>query len=331
MTDFIISIPGPRFLFLFFIYTTTIIFIIRTVLNADNKNSEKIPEITKISPLELALVRNGVKGAIAMSFLRMWRRKILMTSRDRQVKRLKENSRCVGKNNKLEIFLFELFSTPRPYRIIYRRRNIMKAHKLLRSEIQNLEKLKLVNGEAVSIKHVSFFVIGFLLIVGLGGTKLYWGIHYEKPITFLIVLLLLSIILLFRVTRPNKVVHSTTLGRELLNASKKRFEWMKNKATKKKRKGQLSEQEILYTFSAFGSSALLFTPFGEKVELPTAFSPARKVFDNTPDTAYAREREARNRISKGGGYSGSSSGCGGCGSSGCSGCGGGCGGCGGGD
>jgi len=73
---------------------------------------------------------------------------------------------------------------------------------------------------------VSIIASSFLLL--FGGIKFYLGISRDKPVTFLFILIIISVVVLFNVIKPHKVKY-TALGKKFIDHSYQRFEWLKKK------------------------------------------------------------------------------------------------------
>ena len=76
--DFLISIPGPTFLVCFSLYSILIIYFTSYFLKRyDTTRNLEVPEPTKLSSLEIAILRKGIKGAIVHSIFNLWRKKAI--------------------------------------------------------------------------------------------------------------------------------------------------------------------------------------------------------------------------------------------------------------
>lgn len=155
---------------------------------------------------------------------------------------------------------------------------------------ENLKRLHLLRNDDDCTISLLAFIAALILIVGTGGTKLALGIMHRKPVGFLVVLLIISVIALFKAVQPG-LTKPTGLGLRYLNLLKKKYYGLKKRIENNKLPADMNPA---FAIAIFGTSILAgsqhYKPF----------------WDNFP----------HNESSGGGG-------CGG------GGCGGGCGGCGG--
>jgi hypothetical protein len=135
-------------------------------------------------------------------------------------------------------------------------------------------------------------------MAAVGGTKLYLGITRGRPVLFLVALLTLSLIGLFRLVKPWAI--STRLGRRYLWRLGEHFDWLKESV----RSGRIQEG----IDPAFGAAIFGIGIVGSSLLIGQFFSPSKPSWWSGP-----------------GGWSGgcgASAGCGGGGCGGCGGCGG---------
>ena len=72
MIDSFVHIPGPQFLLIFFHYAAFIIILLRLLVNNDDTVNREVVEPTKLSPLEIAILKNGYKGAVNSAIFKLW-------------------------------------------------------------------------------------------------------------------------------------------------------------------------------------------------------------------------------------------------------------------
>lgn len=87
----------------------------------------------------------------------------------------------------------------------------------------------------------------FLLL--FGGTKLLLGLSRGKPVFFLVIAMVISILFLKKYLTPTQ----TALGKKFIAASAQRFEWLKRSQDS----SLLTDDNVLYGVALFGVTAFL--------------------------------------------------------------------------
>lgn len=300
MIDNLINIPGPVFLIVFIVYAVVIIWIIKRYVSKDYSCHFDIPEPTTLEPLDIAILANGVNGAIITSMFNLWRLKGANISTNKNSILLKQNPTDTSKFNKLEKAIYNYIQQPKYYYHLYEKSSLKSIDKILQPNKTRLQEMHLASDSRVIFHHWKGILLGVVSLIGFGGLKLYYGVVRDKPFGLLLILLILSIIALFMVIKPTKITTSA-LGKKLLDKSQQRFEWLK---TSKNGAVLLMDDTLLYGIAIFGISSFISSELGGLLKKPALLD------QSSSSSIY-----------------GSGSGCSGCGGGGC---GGGCGGCGGG-
>lgn len=313
MIEKLISIPGPDFLIIYSVYAGIIIFLIKVIAKQDYTSSKDIPEVTKLEPLDLALLRNGIKGAINTSLYNLVKKGALkITSHKKSVRLTQKNGNV--KFNPLEKALFKFANPPKYYKEFFRPRTIKSFDQIVLPNKNRLKKQKLVPDHKVKRQYTIKVLLGLILLLGLGGLKLYAGIINEKSILFLVILMFISTIALLMVTKPFKV-KTSALGNKVVRNAKQRFGGLRGSGYGHHAHNDNFDNDMLYGVAAFGIGAFAGSEISEHLGDSVHLDDSSSFFSFGNGCA-------------GCGNSDTDSG-GGC-SSGCSGgCGGGCGGCGG--
>jgi len=306
MFELIKEIPGPNFLLLYAGISILVVFIAKLIVDNDYTRDLEIPETTKLSPLEIAYLTRGLKGAVIVSIFNLWKNKQIEITRVNNDIALKQISDESNDLNKLESAILNYSKTQKFYKSFFQKESIKTTQKILLPTKEKLENLKLLADSSIVKRNWTASFLSILVLMLFGGTKLFLGISRDKPVGFLIILMVLALCAVIFILKPYKVTFSS-LGKKFIAASAKRFEWLKAKENT----SLATDDNLLFGISLFGISAFMNSNLGETLEDP-----------------YLLEKRAG--ANSGSGCSGA--GCGG-GSSdgGGSGCGGGCGGCGGGD
>lgn len=301
MIDKLIEIPGPLFLLIFSVYSIIIISLSKIYSGRDYSYGYQIPEPTSLSPLDIAILRDGVKGAIALSIFNLWQKKAVDINTSEHALYIKQMPVSTDGMNKLEKTIYNFSSQTRTYRQFFIKKSVQTTDKILLPNKIKLQQLNLVADSRVINHRWKAIKFGAFFILLLGGSKMYFGFMRNKPVAFLILLMIISLIALFLIIRPQKI-KTSTLGEKFLKLVKIRFEYLKSSSEK----SVVSDSNLLYGVAAFGITAFLGSQIGSLLDNPYIFE--------------QMGRTASDGTGCGGGCSG---GCGG------GGCGGGCGGCGG--
>jgi uncharacterized protein (TIGR04222 family) len=264
MIDKLISIPGPIFLIVFAIFAFIVIYLAWKYSKSDYTKNLELPEPTKLSPLNIAILRRGIKGAIITSIFNLWRIKAIDITQNKKNVFIKQKRHFEGELNKLERSIYNFSSQPRFYKHLYKKSALKKLENILKPNKTLLQELKLAPDIAIINRHWRAAFLGLVLLLVLGGTKLYFGVIREKPVAFLVLLLISSIIVLFSVIKPNRV-KTSALGNRFLEVSDKRFEWLKKKESDK---DLLKDDNLLYGIALFGISSFAGTGLGSVLENP---------------------------------------------------------------
>ncbi len=295
--NFLISIPGPSFL-VFFIFFISIILFVAWIWGPDDSSRFKLPQLTRFDCFSIAALK-GPASVIRTAVFNLWSRNLIKVDQDGMKSLLSANGSGRETSHPIEEEVLGFLRTPKDSTDLFRDSQLKeKIEKNLRTINTSLEKAHLMRSQSEKTKIWKSCLLTIALFFAIGGTKLYFGIIFDKPFFFLIILLILSIIFTFLVLRPTRL--ATSLGKKYLKELEKHFLWVK---------GLVQSGKAPHGIE-MGLVAAIFGPeiFAQSAE----FSPFYNMF-----------RQSANSSSGTGG-------CGGCGG-GCSGggCGGGCGGCGG--
>jgi len=311
MIEKLISIPGPIFLIIYTVYSVIVIYLIKVFVSRDSSLKFEIPDPTKLTPLDVGLLKNGLKGAIITSVFSLWRQKAIDISSNKNRVILKRKEAEILEFNKLESTLYQYLSKPKYYKMLFKRSSLKAIDKVLQPNKEKLLELKLAPDNSVINKHWLGAFFGFVLLTVFGGIKIYYGIVREKPVIFLVILFILSIIILRQLIRPNKV-KTSALGKKFISTAKTRFEWLKSS---EKGKTLLKSEDLLYGIAIFGISSFAGSSLGSLLTNPI-------LIDQSSNSLYGNGCAGCGGNVHGCGGGGCSGGCSGGGCGGCGGCGG---------
>jgi hypothetical protein len=313
MIDILIQIPGPIFLVLFLILSAIGI-LIAWFWNDDSIN-RPMPSLTALNPYEIAALRDGRKGVILTALFNLWRRELL-TGTKRRIHRNESSTK--QPEGAIEEMLYQ-FAMPMPSEFTDTRlRSYLNINQLvtrvhlyfsmrkpsdfftntqLRSDLDKqmvpinntLTRMHLKRTESQKKRIWMAFWVTLFFILGLGGLKLYFGITNGHPVGFLILLLIILPIILWKVLKPTH--QNTQLGLRYQERLNQHFAWM------------ISENNVDSINFVFGVAILGISA----LDGFTAFASFEEAFSGTaePDT------DNNNNNDGGGGGGGCGGGCGG--------------------
>jgi len=299
-----VSIPGPAFLVYFIILSAIVAAIAWIWSRKDNTTYMAIPSENALNWTEIAVVRGDRNAVLHVAVFDLWWNKFIEFTSTPKIKIADKagDASGLGIIQRAALDFINSGSSVYPGEIFTDVGLRSKLDALLSTIYPKLERMHLVRGQEEFARAWKAFIVclGFLLLVG--GSKLFLGIVRNKPSIYLMLLLIVDIILIWKIAKPTSRL-PTNLGRKYLKIMEEKLSWMKNQL-------ETNNKETV-------NPDLLIAVYGVGILTGADY----KEFNDSFKKA--------NSLGSGGcgggcGYSSGSSGCGGGG-----GCGGGCGGCGG--
>lgn len=305
MIDFITNIPGKYFLlyFVFYVFLLIIMVKIYRAIRDLYFGNKKQPNTYDVNYIEMAFLKQGVKGAVSTVVFNLWNKKIINISKKN--KTITVNKKTTKKDNDepIENLIYSYAHSVTYLSRLYTDSNIKeKINRALKSNITNLQKLNLLYSNQRNSENKIVFYISLLAVYVVSFIKLFMGISRDKPVLFLILLMIAAGFAMYYFLKPKQI---TPLGKDFLNLSNIQFEHFKQS---QHNSTIMEDNSIIYAIALFGVS-----PFLMDSSLQETFS-GTELYNNSASSD-----------SSGAGGGDGGSGCSGC-SSGCGG--GGCGGCG---
>lgn len=307
MIEMLIQIPGPIFLLYFMLLAAVCIVLAWLLGNADDSDQYCFPELTCLDPFAISALRGGVSSVILTAIFSLWSRSLVDIEKSISFWKGEETYIRSKSSQEMELSpiekkVYRFLKSPRkPHDLLKDSRLKQRINIYMEPVNRQLEDLCLARTARDRFRIWMALIIAAGIIIMVGGTKLYFGITRNRPVVFLIILLIGSLVILFRILNPTAI--STRIGRRYLKALEKHFDWVKESLQSNKIPEGV---DPAFSVAVFGIGSLagvsLYNPFSE-------IFPARKPTWWCPGAC----------------------GGGGCGGGGCGGggCGGGCGGCGG--
>jgi len=303
MLDWLIIIPGPLFLLLYFMVATSAI-IFAYILNKDGTENLPLPDVTQYDYMPIAVIKGEWKQVLRTAIFSLYQKKIIgiveksgLFGTKIEIKRLKSNH--VPANPIEEIF-YECLEKPMNSKKIYKsnelRDKIIKAIDPIKRELVQDRILK--REEDIKKSWVVFYVTLIPVFV-LGFTKLVLGITRGKPIVFLFIFIIIFVVVLSFVVYPRE--KKTKLGIKYLKEMEKYFKWVKDALSKNKNPEGIDP--------AFGVALFGITIIGAT----SSYGAYRHAFQKAGDSYTTGGCGGGAGCGGGGGCGGGCGGCGGCG------------------
>ena len=305
MIEEFVQIPGPTFLMLFVGLVTVTISICWLWIRADGSYKYQLPDLTRFDSIAIAQLRGGRKLAVQTAMFQLYDQKLIYFSgegRDAKVKIWKQSQPPSGA---VENEIYRFVQSEKKLSDLFSDSGLQERIDTHLDLIQReLEQLHLSRTKSNRMRVWTITALAYLIMLGIGGTKLLLGIARGRPVIFLVLLLIASVIAAFVILKPTSI--PTRLGRRYLKEMEKHFGWVKESIER----GRVPEGiDPSLTIAIFGAGVLSGS---------TLYQPYREVFSPEKD---------QGGIWGSGGWVGGGGCSGGCGGGGCGG--GGCGGCGG--
>jgi uncharacterized protein (TIGR04222 family) len=313
MIEFLHSIPGPQFLLYYSIFAISIIIIgyfFKRAIN--NIPTDNIPTINSLDPYTVAILKDNLKygGVLRLiNFSLLAKKLIKFNGKGRNA----IISAIVVEPNihlsKIENFIFQYIKSSKNKQVkIADLASDSKVKRFINEFIldskQTLKDNNLIHEESNStkLKFIAYFLPFFIFIIGI--TKTILGISNDKPVLFLILLLIaFCVISVFLLKYQTK----TKLGKYYINKSITQNEWLR---TKIQQNDNLGNANPTLALALFGIGIIATS---------SMFSDFRNVYGITANTSGSG---CSSSGCSGSSCGGSSCGGGGCGGGGCGGCGG---------
>lgn len=261
----LIKIPGPQFLLIFLILAVACIYLAWQWANADGSKEHSMPGPHTLDPVSVSALSGGNNAVIRTVVFDLWNRNLLKIKGEGTSAVLEGVSSDENKGTLVHevIYRFTLEGAKQPS-LLFTDHNLsaeIEAH--LKPTYRELERLRLFQTESDYDSTKMSFWTALSVIAGFGGTKLVLGISRSKPVGFLVLELIVSLVVLLLALRP-WAPKPTRLGYQYLKRLKKHFGWMQEHLSKK---NHYTGIDPVFAVAIFGVSPLigspLFDPFGQ--------------------------------------------------------------------
>jgi uncharacterized protein (TIGR04222 family) len=282
MNPFEFDLSGPHFLIFYFCLSVIVILAARHYRH--RAESGPAPKMELSDPYLIAYLRGGENEILRLGVITLIDRGLLTVDGD-TVRRTGQEIRRDALNP-LEYELLKKFGTPAQAASIFQDAMLKGACAPYRAK---LEQAGLIPDAWTTVGRTYRFVLAAGILVAVGLIKISIGISHDRPVAFLIILMIAAVI----VTAITSFPRLTRRGQLALEDIRTLYAYLKDRAFHLRRGSATPEMMMLA--AAFGITALA----------PTEYAFARSIFPQSSSSC------------------GSGCGASGCGGGGCGGCGGG--------
>lgn len=305
--EFLRNIQGKDFLVYYAILTVIVIITVKLILVNMEKKEDNENVRVETNPLTIMLLGNHSNieyKIVEQQIFKLWKKGYIDIEQEKYGPTFRQvvNS-DIKRFSEFDIAIWNKIAEPQTIRSIRDDETVkLEIKKIIEEGNAKIDK-------EILYKNPKFYRLQriiresvFVLLISIGFTKFMLGLTYQKPVLFLIILLVLAVILYYGINYISELKKSTQ--KELKKIEEKYYNHQKNE--------NISEDDYTMMLCLFGTSSL-------------SAHPETVVFGAAIAASYATSSASSTGCSgcSGGGASCGGGGCGG------GGCGGGCGGCGG--
>ena len=206
MMDMIIRLPGPIFLLYFTLLATLVIVIAWLWVKTDGSIRYPLPEVTCLSPFEIAALRDGCRGVIQMALFNLWNNNLItLTGKGNASQIRRVNSSSHQLENEIEEILYQFASIKRrPADFFLDPSVLYRVDKHIKYINLTLEKLHLKRTYSQLTRSWVALWISLVIILCLGGIKLYFEIISGDAVEFLMMIMALFVVITLNVLTPSQ-------------------------------------------------------------------------------------------------------------------------------
>jgi uncharacterized protein (TIGR04222 family) len=259
MLDWLVQIPGQTFLVYFIVFSTVVIVTAWKINQKDGTQNKPLPSLTQLDTITIAALRGGWTQVLRTIIFSIYEKKMIDIKETKrwggffgttiEIKSIK-STKVPSTSLEQEIHEY-LFVASDPKALFQDTVLKEKIERHIAPSIRELQTSKIMktDEDIKRTRTIAFVSIALLLL--FGGTKLILGFSRGKPISFLVLLLIVSIHNLLKIMSLSNP--ATTLGKLYLKKMEQKFKWIKGSLTDKK---SVEGIDPAFAVALFGASVL---------------------------------------------------------------------------
>ena len=221
------TIPWPTFLIYYIGLVIGCIILGWLFVNADGSIAYPLPSLTRFKSSDIAALRGGWAAVIRTVVFSLWRRNLINIEGEGRDAEIESVSSIKSVLSPIEKLIYQHAQT-------HRQTSDLLKGVGLRSQVEgHLEPLYIEFEDLHLIRthrdQLRAWIVAFSLsvvIIAVGGAKVYLKIFHDRPFMLLIIIIIASINILISVLKPGKEA-PTRLGRRYLKELEKNFGWVR--------------------------------------------------------------------------------------------------------
>ncbi len=234
MLEILRQIPGTEYLLYYSVLSVCCILLARYLIKNDSSTGHQVPDPTDLDSTHIAVLRGGWAALVRSVIFKFYsEEKIKIKGEKKDVQLEAAEKKKVMSDPVENEIINNILKSPKPYDLFNNTLFIMEINKLLEPVYDRLKKLHLLKSEEEMSRSMKIFYFFEIVIVIAGGLKFYLGMIHDKPVIFLIILMIISGIALFLLARPGEKL--TRLGKQYINNLQEHFKWFRESFEKNER------------------------------------------------------------------------------------------------
>jgi len=264
MLLFIQQIPGPVFLLIYLVVAIVAIYF--GAKASDKTGTQVLPDINALRPYETAYLRGGYVVLIQTIIYSLWKQELLKQTEDGSNKYVAVKN--ATSSDPMERLILDIAKEPLGYTAFLGREVKSKIAELFQKSLQKLEGMQLIYSDFEIQRRKSIRNKVLLFLVALGGIKIYMGLSNDKPVLFLVFMVIIAVLVTFKFISVN-LAGATKLGKQYLKSLEDKYNWARNSESYQEQPGYSMLDMALMTGAIYGMSSMMDAPFHQEMNSTT--------------------------------------------------------------
>ena len=272
----IIAIPEFVFPGVFILFNSLLILGCRKFVKIDATSNLALIEPTKLSPLDIAVLKNGLKGAISYGIYNLWGKGLVNIEGYGSTLKISRNAKgSAVLLDDLDNSLFSMLDQALVYHDFFEGEKKKTIQTKIQSNLERLNRFRLTATKKDKQRYWNVFFLGTFSLFVVALSILSLGLENSMYVLLLMVLLILSIGILYWMIKPTQVIY-TDLGKRVIATAEQRFLHLKLASSSNRK----YDKKFLYGAAIFGIFS--FLPYELMAGVITSYSiHYTKLYDNT--------------------------------------------------